>query len=98
MSQSFQIYPLWIAPNVLTFSGFLLLVMNFVAMIYYDLDFYASSRDHPEFPPVPNWMWLVCAINTFLSHTLGRYLSLLHIPVSSGFSTRFFDFAVIVFG
>ena len=70
----FQIYPLWIAPNVLTFSGFLLLVVNFVTMIYYDLDFYASSRDHDEFPPVPSWVWLMCAINNFLSHTLGKLL------------------------
>ena len=68
----FQIYPLWIAPNVLTFSGFMLLVINFAIMIYYDLDFYASSRDHPEFPPVPSWVWLMCAINNFLSHTLGK--------------------------
>lgn len=65
-----KIVPLWVAPNVLTLSGFLLMVVNFVTMIYYDLDFYASSRDHPEFPPIPNWVWLMCAINNFLSHTL----------------------------
>lgn len=62
--------PLWIAPNVLTLSGFLLLVLNFLLMIYYDMDFCASSRDHPEDSPVPSWVWLVCAINNFLAHTL----------------------------
>ena len=67
-----QIVPLWVAPNLLTLSGFLMLVFNFVLMTYYDPHFYASSRDHPEFPPIPNWVWLVAAICNFLSHTLGE--------------------------
>jgi len=61
-----------VAPNVLTFSGFLLLVVNFITMIYYDLDFYAVSRDKPEMLPVPNWVWLMCAVNNFLAYTLGK--------------------------
>ncbi|KAL4236890.1 Phosphotransferase [Mactra antiquata] len=65
-----KLFPRWVAPNVLTLSGSLFLVLSFVSMIYYDLDFYASSRDHPEHPPIPNWVWLMCAINNFLSHTL----------------------------
>lgn len=40
-------------------------------MTYYDPHFYASSRDHPEYPPIPEWVWLIAAINNFLSHTLG---------------------------
>ncbi|CAG0925397.1 unnamed protein product, partial [Notodromas monacha] len=33
-------------------------------------DFFASSDDHPQFPPVPKWIWLIVAINVFLAHTL----------------------------
>ncbi|KAK6989472.1 ethanolaminephosphotransferase 1 [Biomphalaria glabrata] len=62
--------PLWIAPNVLTLTGFLLLLVNFIVMTYYDPHFYAGCRDHPEHPPIPNWVWLMGAINTFLAHTL----------------------------
>uniref|UniRef100_A0A0B7B1W3 Selenoprotein I n=1 Tax=Arion vulgaris TaxID=1028688 RepID=A0A0B7B1W3_9EUPU len=62
--------PLWMAPNFLTLSGFLLLLVNFAVMTYYDPHFYAASRDHPEYPPIPNWVWLMAAINNFLSHTL----------------------------
>ncbi|XP_052776348.1 ethanolaminephosphotransferase 1-like isoform X2 [Mya arenaria] len=65
-----KLVPMWVAPNVLTLTGFLLLVFNFLVMIYYDLDFYGASLDHPEFPPVPNWVWLLCAFNNFMSHTL----------------------------
>ncbi|KAK7100066.1 ethanolaminephosphotransferase 1-like isoform X2 [Littorina saxatilis] len=65
-----KIVPLWIAPNLLTLSGFLMLVFNFFLMTYYDPHFYASSRDFPENPPIPNWVWLVAAFCNFLSHTL----------------------------
>ena len=67
-----QIVPLWIAPNLLTLTGFLMLVVNFAIMTYYDPHFYASSRDHLECSPIPNWVWLVGAICNFLSHTLGK--------------------------
>ncbi|XP_071162791.1 ethanolaminephosphotransferase 1-like [Mytilus edulis] len=65
-----EFYPRWIAPNLLTLTGFLQLVANFFLLTYYDCNFYAASRDHPESPPVPNWVWLVCGLNMFISHTL----------------------------
>ncbi|XP_064605511.1 ethanolaminephosphotransferase 1-like [Liolophura sinensis] len=65
-----EFVPRWIAPNVLTLMGFLLLLVNFSLTTYYDPHFYAASRDHLESPPIPNWVWLLCAINNFLSHTL----------------------------
>ncbi|CAG5136873.1 unnamed protein product [Candidula unifasciata] len=65
-----KLVPLWIAPNVLTFTGFLLLLLTFAVMTYYDPHFYASSRDHPEYAPIPNWVWLMGAVNNFLAHTL----------------------------
>ncbi|XP_063614572.1 ethanolaminephosphotransferase 1-like [Penaeus indicus] len=69
-----KICPRWIAPNVLTFVGFLFTVANFVLLSFYDYSYYASSVDIPPgtgpYPPVPNWVWIVCALNHFLAHTL----------------------------
>ncbi|KAK7869581.1 hypothetical protein R5R35_003373 [Gryllus longicercus] len=62
--------PKWIAPNVLTFVGFLFTVFNFIMFSYYDYYFYASSLDHSEIPPIPRWVWLAAAINIFLAYTL----------------------------
>jgi len=64
--------PKWIAPNVLTFVGFLFTVLNFLMLSYYDYDFYASSDEHPEVPAVPQWVWGVAAFNLFLAYTLGK--------------------------
>ncbi|XP_049788920.1 ethanolaminephosphotransferase 1-like [Schistocerca nitens] len=62
--------PKWIAPNVLTFAGFLFTVFNFILFSYYDYEFYASSDDHPEVAPIPRWLWAAAAINIFLAYTL----------------------------
>ncbi|KAK3927794.1 Ethanolaminephosphotransferase 1 [Frankliniella fusca] len=61
--------PTWIAPNVLTFSGFLLIVLNFVMFAYYDPNFNASSINKPD-APIPRWVFLLAGINLFLAHTL----------------------------
>ena len=81
----FQLFPKWIAPNLLTLTGFLQLVANFFLLTYYDCSFYAASRDHPESPPIPNWVWLLCGLNMFISHTLGNYFShlLAHLAKSN---------------
>ncbi len=68
-----QFYPKWIAPNLLTFAGFLLLVLQFVLLTFYDYSFYASSDSHPNHPPVPDFVWLVSAIFLFAAHTLGEW-------------------------
>jgi ethanolaminephosphotransferase len=39
-----QFFPLWVAPNLITFSGFLLTVFNFLLFAYYDWDFTAANR------------------------------------------------------
>ena len=67
-----QFFPLWVAPNLLTFTGFLMLLVNFGVMTYYDPHFYAASNDFPEHPAIPNWVWLLGAFNNFMSHTLGE--------------------------
>uniref|UniRef100_A0A8C4LYC2 Selenoprotein I n=1 Tax=Equus asinus asinus TaxID=83772 RepID=A0A8C4LYC2_EQUAS len=38
-----KVFPTWLAPNLITFSGFLLVVFNFLFMAYFDPDFYASD-------------------------------------------------------
>ncbi|KAK4321847.1 hypothetical protein Pmani_007384 [Petrolisthes manimaculis] len=67
-----KICPRWIAPNVLTFVGFLFTVANFVLLAVYDYSYYASSDDTPgdQYPPIPSWVWLACAFNHFMAHTL----------------------------
>lgn len=67
----FQLVPTWIAPNVLTFTGFLLTLLNALLLAFYDYRFCASSDSFPDLPPIPQWVWIVCAINHFLAHTLG---------------------------
>ncbi|XP_078595840.1 ethanolaminephosphotransferase 1-like isoform X1 [Branchiostoma floridae x Branchiostoma japonicum] len=62
--------PRWLAPNLMTFVGFLLLIFNFALLTWYDPQFRASSSQHPDDPLVPNWVWLVCGFAHFLSHTL----------------------------
>ncbi|KAF0302685.1 Ethanolaminephosphotransferase 1 [Amphibalanus amphitrite] len=66
-----KICPRRIAPNLLTLTGFLLTVVNFGLLTFYDYYFVASSvSNKPEVRPVPRWVWLMAAVNLFLSHTL----------------------------
>lgn len=58
-----QLYPLWLAPNVLTFAGFLLTVAH-----YFLLSFFSPHFHHPEL--VPLWAWMVTSIFVFVAHTL----------------------------
>ena len=72
-----QICPRWIAPNVLTFVGFLFTVNNFVLLSIYDYSYYASSAGPlgDKYPPIPSWVWLACAFNHFMAHTLGKSMA-----------------------
>jgi len=65
-----KICPMWIAPNLLTFVGFLFTFSNWVILAYYDYYYYASSVVSTDYPPIPQWIWLLLAINHFLAHTL----------------------------
>lgn len=67
---------MWLAPNLITFVGFLFTVMNWAMLAYYDYEYYASSDSEQKYLPIPQWVWLVCAINHFLSHTLGMHFRL----------------------
>lgn len=67
-----QYCPKWVAPNLLTFSGFLLTLLNFVMFSKYDYYFYASSDDHPLDPSIPKWFFALAAFNLFMAYTLGE--------------------------
>ncbi|OPJ81232.1 hypothetical protein AV530_009677 [Patagioenas fasciata monilis] len=62
-----KIFPTWLAPNLITFSGFLLLVFNFFLMAYFDPDFYASAPDHQH---VPSGVWIIVGLLNFMAYTL----------------------------
>ncbi|MCJ8741976.1 hypothetical protein PDJAM_G00076790 [Pangasius djambal] len=38
-----KILPTWLAPNLITFTGFMFLVLNFAILSFYDFEFYASD-------------------------------------------------------
>lgn len=64
-----EIFPRWVAPNVMTFVGFLFSVANFVLLSWYDWNFYAGN-ENDEYKEIPNWVWLATAIFIFLAYTL----------------------------
>lgn len=65
-----QYLPMWLAPNLLTLSGFLCLVFNALLIVYLDPSIYASSVEHLDVAAIPAWVWLASAGLNFASHTL----------------------------
>ena len=43
-----KIYPKWLAPNILTFTGFLCLIVNFVFFSIYDYSFYGYCMNRED--------------------------------------------------
>ncbi|CAH8567926.1 unnamed protein product [Schistosoma turkestanicum] len=58
-----KFYPVWLAPNLITFTGFLLTVAHYLLLCYYNPTFFSPFG-------VPNWVWLVTAFLVFIAHTL----------------------------
>lgn len=69
----FQFCPKWVAPNLLTFLGFIFTLFTFLLFSVMDYNFYSSDKDHPEVSPLPNWTFTLAAINIFVAYTLGMY-------------------------
>ncbi|XP_053618168.1 ethanolaminephosphotransferase 1-like [Plodia interpunctella] len=76
-----ELFPRWVAPNVLTFAGFLLTVLDFLLLSYYDYDYTAASsplhNDTTTVVPlnghtdrIPQSLWLALAVFLFLAYTL----------------------------
>ena len=68
---------------MLTFGGFLLVVLNFLLLSYYDYDYYAAStplynetvgevplNGHMEV--IPQSLWYFIGVFLFLAYTLGK--------------------------
>lgn len=62
-----KILPTWLAPNLITFTGFMFLVLNFLMLAFYDYDFHASAEGHKH---VPSWVWFAAGLFNFLAYTL----------------------------
>lgn len=60
--------PKWVAPNLLTFVGFLCCIGHFLIPTVLDYDFSASVVDSTH--PIPSWAWFLVSFLLFLSHTL----------------------------
>ncbi|CAH4037838.1 ethanolaminephosphotransferase 1 [Pieris brassicae] len=65
-----QFCPRWVAPNLLTFAGFLLTVLNFLLFSYFDYGFNALTKDNKTDDYIPSWVWAFSAINLFVAYTL----------------------------
>uniref|UniRef100_A0A8C9R444 Ethanolaminephosphotransferase 1 n=1 Tax=Scleropages formosus TaxID=113540 RepID=A0A8C9R444_SCLFO len=62
-----KILPTWLAPNLITFTGFMFLVLNFVMLALFDFDFYASVQGKTH---VPGWVWVAAGVFNFTAYTL----------------------------
>ncbi|KAI1902002.1 hypothetical protein AGOR_G00040230 [Albula goreensis] len=62
-----KVVPLWIAPNLLTFSGFLLILINYLLLSFYDWNYTASG---PGSQHAPDWVWSVSGLATFSAYAL----------------------------
>jgi len=77
-NQVVKLCPRWVAPNLLTFVGFLCCVGHFGLLAWYDYDYRAATAPpevsgKPEVAggvAVPGWAWFGVATLLFLSHTL----------------------------
>ncbi|XP_050541279.1 ethanolaminephosphotransferase 1 [Daktulosphaira vitifoliae] len=61
--------PRWIAPNLLTFVGFLFTVAASLLLSYYDYGFYASGKLYKG-SSIPNWVFGVVSLFLFISYSL----------------------------
>ncbi|CAH0581193.1 unnamed protein product [Chrysodeixis includens] len=65
-----QFCPVWVAPNLLTFTGFLLTVLNFFVFSYYDYGFHAMTADNVSNDYIPSYVWAISGVNLFVAYTL----------------------------
>ncbi|XP_022097066.1 ethanolaminephosphotransferase 1-like [Acanthaster planci] len=65
-----KIFPEWFAPNLMTFLGFLIISLSFIMLSITDWSYYAASRQHPQYPPIPNLVFLLAGAGLLVAHTL----------------------------
>jgi len=72
-NQVVKLCPLWVAPNLLTFVGFICCFGHFGLLALYDYNFKAATElasPDPSQDHVPSWAWVAVALLLFLAHTL----------------------------
>ncbi|XP_077208570.1 ethanolaminephosphotransferase 1-like isoform X2 [Paroedura picta] len=62
-----QMVPLWIAPNLLTLTGFLMILIHYLILSIYDWD-YTASGSSPGL--IPTWVWVFGAFASCLAYIL----------------------------
>jgi len=67
-NQTVKLCPRWVAPNLLTFVGFLFCFGHFGLLALYDYDYTAATS--PAQNQIPGWIWILVAVFLFLYHTL----------------------------
>lgn len=60
--------PPYVAPNLITFSGFMLTVFNYLLIGYYDYYFRVANGTEEYY--IPRWVFVVAGINVFVAYTL----------------------------
>ncbi|XP_026728145.1 ethanolaminephosphotransferase 1-like [Trichoplusia ni] len=68
-----KIIPKWVAPNVITFAGFLCMVVSMVLLTVYDYELYAVGGRpgaKPYASEIPNWVFFACSVLVFLAYNL----------------------------
>ena len=60
---------MWLAPNLITFTGFLLTVINFFIFTFYDYGFTVANNISENYP-IPRWIFFIMGINVFVAYTL----------------------------
>ncbi|VEN34200.1 unnamed protein product [Callosobruchus maculatus] len=74
---NYKYCPKSVAPNLLTFTGFLFTVIAYLVFTALDYNYYASDPDHPEVEPLPRWVFMMAAIFLFLAYTL--VMAIIHV-------------------
>ncbi|KAI6182764.1 Ethanolaminephosphotransferase 1 [Aphelenchoides bicaudatus] len=63
-------YPEWLAPNVITLVGASLVMGCYWFVSFLDYDLTSNSVGNPQSAWIPQHVWLICSICTFLAHFL----------------------------
>lgn len=68
-NQVVKLCPRWVAPNLLTFIGFLCCIAHNALTAIFDPHYQASVLGSGA-TPIPSWVWVLVSIFLFLAHTL----------------------------
>lgn len=60
---------MWVAPNLLTFTGFMLTAINYLLIAFYDYGFKAATQIE-NYPPIPRWVFLFTSVALMVAYTL----------------------------